>query len=190
MDLHNVEDAGLTPAEQQDMQDAWRVNTAAVGEAVLKKGGFAVPYFTSIQRGGNVSDPVTHCQRDLEDACRVNKTTGRPNIHDQALLLEFSRAPLALWSSNGTLPYFEQDLATFLLVRGRYAWLGYLWSGCTDSGCPAEHGPHGYCDPNCEADDCKPCRFPRPRDSHPFPRPAALDDDYGEPVAGSSCAET
>jgi hypothetical protein len=36
---------------------------------------------------------------------------------------------------NGTLPYFEQDLATFMLVRGPSAYLGYVWSGCTDSGC-------------------------------------------------------
>ena len=50
MDVHNVEDAGLTPAEQQDMAAAWRVNTAAVGEAVLAKGGFAVPYFIGMPR--------------------------------------------------------------------------------------------------------------------------------------------
>ena len=25
-----------------------------------------------------------------------------------------------------------QDVATFLLVRGRYAWMGYGWLGCTD----------------------------------------------------------
>merc|ERR1712039_436770 len=29
-----------------------------------------------------------------------------------------------------TLPYFEQDLATFLLIRSDYAWLGYSWGGC------------------------------------------------------------
>jgi|EP01043_Picozoa_sp_COSAG02_P046941 hypothetical protein len=50
MDLHNVEDTGLTLAEQEDMQNAWRVNTAAVGEAVLAKGGFAVPYFIGMPR--------------------------------------------------------------------------------------------------------------------------------------------
>ena len=50
MDVHNVEDAGLTPAEQKDMQSAWAVNSAAVGEAVLAKGGFAVPYFIGMPR--------------------------------------------------------------------------------------------------------------------------------------------
>ena len=28
------------------------------------------------------------------------------------------------------LPWFEQDLAAFLLVRSEYAWLGYSWGGC------------------------------------------------------------
>ena len=49
---------------------------------------------------------------------------------------------------------------------------------------------HGGCNEDCQQDDCKPCRFPKPRDSHPFPRPDSLDVDYGEPVAGSACAET
>ena len=28
------------------------------------------------------------------------------------------------------LPHFWQDFATFMLVRGPYAWLGYSWVGC------------------------------------------------------------
>ena len=100
-----------------------------------------------------------------------------PALSLEALLLEFSRVSHpTLWTPNGTLPFFEQDLATFLLVRGPYAWLGYVWSGCTDSGYPSG------CDPKCQADDCRPCRFPTARDQDPFPRPAALDEDYGEPM--------
>jgi len=29
------------------------------------------------------------------------------------------------------LPAPEQDIATFLLVRGPYAWIGYGWIGCS-----------------------------------------------------------
>jgi len=109
MDLHNIEDTGLTPTEQKNMQDAWRVNTAAVGEAVLAKGGFAVPYFIGMPR--NESDPKSHCAQDMAAICKINATTGRPNVHDQALLLEFTRLSHGqLWYANGTLPYFEQDL--------------------------------------------------------------------------------
>merc|ERR1712110_139576 len=28
------------------------------------------------------------------------------------------------------LTEFEQDLANFLLTRGKYAWLGHAWEGC------------------------------------------------------------
>jgi hypothetical protein len=34
-------------------------------------------------------------------------------------------SPLWLCAENSTLPNFDQDLATFLLIRGPYAWLGY-----------------------------------------------------------------
>ena len=87
---------------------------------------------------------------------------------------------------NGSLPFFEADLATFLLVRGPHAYLGYTWSGCTDSGYPkgcnadwTPQNPKGLA-----------CRFPKYRDAAPFPRPAALDGDYGEPMGGAPCAET
>ena len=111
MDIHNLEDTGLTQAEHEDMHAAWHVNTAAVGERVLAKGGFAVPYFTAMQRFGNMSDRDSiqaHCNRDMATVCKVNQSTGKPNIHGQAMLHEFTRYPLSLWSSNGTLPYFDQ----------------------------------------------------------------------------------
>lgn len=139
-DPYNIEDCGLTPTEAAAVSKGWQENTAAVGKAVLQKGGFAVPFFESA--GRNITDPKTTCKADLARLCTVNETTKRPNIHDQALLLEFSRVaegqapPGWLWHLNGSLPYFEQDLATFLLARGPHAWIGYVWSGCTDSGYP------------------------------------------------------
>ena len=63
-------------------------------------------------------------------------------------LIEFSRVDdgknlghaAPPWFPNGSLPYFEQDLATFLLGRGPYVWLGFGWSGCTDSHPPLPLG--------------------------------------------------
>jgi len=92
------------------------------------------------------------------------------------------KADIGLWNPNGTLPWFEQDLATFLLVRGPFAWIGYTWSGCTDTAYPPG------CNLDCNADDCKPCRFPKARDSAPFTKPEGLGADYGEPVG--YCKET
>jgi hypothetical protein len=46
------------------------------------------------------------------------------------------------------------------------------------------------CKHDCEEADCNPCRYPAQRDAAPFPRPAALDLDYGEPLPNSYCEET
>ena len=98
-DPNNVEDCGLTPAEAEAVAAGWRANSAAVGKAVLAKGGFAVPFFQS--PGRNETDPKTHCAADLRRLCSINATTGRPGIVDQALLLEFSRVDhkpdIGLW---------------------------------------------------------------------------------------------
>ena len=57
------------------------------------------------------SDPKSHCAKDMAAICKINATTGRPNVHDQALLLEFTRLSHGqLWYAKVTLPYFEQDL--------------------------------------------------------------------------------
>ena len=53
-----------------------------------------------------------------------------------------------------------EDLATFLLARGDYGWIGYGWIGCTS----ASKGALQYY------------------------RPAALDVDYGTPL-DASCKE-
>jgi len=57
----------------------------------------------------------------------------------------------ALTGDHATLPNLAQDLATFLLLRGDYAFLGFGWSGCgVKFGLPAEmlrdYGtPTGFC---------------------------------------------
>ena len=91
------------------MHAAWQVNTAAVGERVLAKGGFAVFYFTAMHSGLEICPTVTQFKPTATaTVCKVNQSTGKPNSHGQAMLHEFTRYPLSLWSSNGTLPYFDQ----------------------------------------------------------------------------------
>ena len=49
----------------------------------------------------------------------------------QALMMGFTYASsIHLHLDNLTLPSPEQDIATFLLVRGEFAWLGYGYQGC------------------------------------------------------------
>ena len=57
----------------------------------------------------------------------------------------------SLTGDHATLPNFAQDLATFLLLRGPYAYLGFGWSGCNvkfgfPNALKADYGvPTGLC---------------------------------------------
>eukprot|EP01043_Picozoa_sp_COSAG02_P065605 COSAG02_NODE_9951_length_2066_cov_2.105236_2_plen_160_part_00 len=75
--------------ERAAVSRGWQDNTKAVGEMVVSKGGWPYPYFELASR--NETRPDVTCQRDMQAMCKVNATTKRPNIHDQCLLLEFSR---------------------------------------------------------------------------------------------------
>ena len=55
-------------------------------------------------------------------------------------------------------PNMPLDLATFLLVRGSYAWLGYSWDGCTGAGKAPPYMQYGL--------------------------PDEVKIDYGEPIQG------
>ena len=48
-----------------------------------------------------------------------------------ALFFGFTMASLdSVLTTEGKFPAFMQDLASFLLVRGPFAWLGYPWVDC------------------------------------------------------------
>merc|ERR1712232_704720 len=55
-------------------------------------------------------------------------------------------------------PHWREDLATFLLIRGPFAWIGQNWAFCPSGGEPVG-GP-----------------------GQMYERPAALDEDYGFPL--------
>ena len=80
------------------------------------------------------------------------------------------------------LPSLQQDLATFLLTRGDFAWIGYQWVGCVDCSTAVRvpPAPKGLCDPVAARGD--------PHGM--YARPAALDADYGIPKDGAQCRET
>lgn len=123
---------------------------------------------TTWMRGWGCPDSATPVGwRRTSELPAADKARALPAVAltDMALMFGFSRVshhqPLA---SEGTLPAYMQDLASFLLVRGPYAWLGYGWQGCTSGDLHAYHGS-GYAKWGTE-----------------------LDEDYGEPL--ERCHET
>ena len=93
--------------------------------AVLKHGGI------TWQQLGRFSAPTqTTCSRLFTKECKSGSQS-----QSSAFVLQFTK------NANGTtvpLPQPEMDLATFLMIRGDYSWIGYGWSGCCNglANCP------------------------------------------------------
>ena len=70
------------------------------------------------------------------------------HVSEGAFLFEFTRKN---FSDVFPLPFVEQDVAQFLLSRGKFAWLGFNWMGCVSE------------------------------DQIQYLRPSQMDVDYGTP---------
>eukprot|EP00047_Mylnosiga_fluctuans_P008772 m.260071 g.260071 ORF g.260071 m.260071 type:complete len:421 (-) comp23253_c0_seq1:104-1366(-) len=115
-DLFCVEDMGLTQADTTDLKLNWQALTAVVKEAVIAANGFT---WSSFHHYGTPAKDK--CASTLRSLCQAGNQS---LVYQSATMFEYTDA------RSYPLPAFEQDLATFLLVRGPYAWLGYDWVGC------------------------------------------------------------
>ena len=116
-DAHCSEDMGLVQADTTAIRAAWADNMRAVQAAVLAHGGFAWAYFD--QQATPAAGNASACAAFFRGACAPNSST-----HASTLFLEYTQP------HTFPLVAFPQDLATFLLIRGPYAYLGYAWVGC------------------------------------------------------------
>ena len=146
-------DIGLTQEETVNLTNGWSQTVAAVNEKVNAAGGMTMPQFTTVSTPAN---DTSQCAAFFQSAC------GSEGIFQSLPILHsYSEAPGRIFSP---IPYFMQDLATFLLIRGDFAWLGFNWNGCSYGANP----PGG-----------------RYNQSWTFPDP--LNIDYGIPL--STCTQ-
>ena len=116
-DPHCLDDMGLTGdiAFTNAMTDAWCAVRHRLFEAVRLAGGWFWQMF-SLQ-----STPVqAQCATTLRSMCAAGASSPFYNATTMH----------SMTGNHTTLPNFAQDLATFMLLRGPYAWLGFGWSGC------------------------------------------------------------
>jgi hypothetical protein len=154
-----VSQCGMSAADVAAMTTAWSANMAAAQTAIINAGGFNEQLMLG-EYHVHEAARVPPCADFMRDACKPNAT-----IATSAMMFGYtqvSESPHKPFLPNGSLPAFEQDLATFLLVRGPFAWLGYGWLGCGDAAGSCEHGR--------------------------YVRPPQLELDYGSPVG--HCGET
>ena len=128
----------------QDLIAAFRLTYAEKINATLAHGGFVFDLFDS-PSPPNASSAQPQCAPFLRAHCGPASPS-----QTGPMLLQFTRIN---HTHPWPLPFPEQDLAMFLLVRGDYGWLGYGWAGCGDpatytrpAGLDADYGtPLGFC---------------------------------------------
>lgn len=154
VDSFCVSDMGLQQSDTAALTAAWQAATDAVTAAVNAAGGMVWSQFEQVNTPPN---NASECAAFFAAACGPQGAyLGVPLQH------LFTEAPGRVFDP---LPAFAQDFATFLLIRGSHAWLGYTWNGCSFGG----HAAGG-------------------RNNQSWSFPAALDADFGDPV--EFCAET
>lgn len=114
-----TEDMGLTQADTTAIRNGWMGTIDEVKASVVAGGGFAWQSFVNLHTP-NKGD----CASFLRSQCKAGS---RSQYYQSATLHQFTSIPT---KPLYPLPAFEEDLATFLLLRGPYAWLGYGWVGC------------------------------------------------------------
>jgi hypothetical protein len=135
-------DMGLTQADTTAIKAEWSQTIAELRSALVAAGGFNWQMFSQ-----STDAPVdaTACRAYFSHQCQPG---GGPRSKEP-WVYQFTDP-----KAGRHLPNVTQDVATFLLARGAYAWIGYGWIGCTSAS----------------------------KDSLEYFRPPALDVDYGVPV--------
>merc|ERR1712080_481596 len=114
---------GLTQADVDEITSNHSKTKDAVEAAIVAHGGFSWRQF---HHHGVMSldldDPRPKCTAYLRNACKRGSAE-----HESALMFEFTRKK---FHDPFPLPFVSQDVASFLLVRGPFAWIGFSWMGC------------------------------------------------------------
>ena len=155
IDAHSQADMGLSDQDIADITRGWLETMTLVQKAILAAGGYTWSLIPG-QDNANASPVMIgpdskSCNAELSRACSQATSPWQ----DKPLLM-------GLHPGNDTnpLPYVDQEVAGFLLMRGPYAWLGY--------------GVWGMSWPAGSSFDFK---------NSTVLRPPQMDTDYGEPVA-------
>lgn len=157
-------DMGLSDADVANIVSNWSATSDAVLEAVLKNKGFTYGgsslFSGTGSRVGNStdpsdpSDPRPKCAAYMRESC---SQSSQP--YKSSYIFEFTRKT---FHDPFPLPFPNEDIAQFLLVRGPFGWIGHNWFGCLKEN--SGMTPAGL-------------------------RPALLDTDVGGPV-DAVCKET
>lgn len=114
-------DMGLTQADTTALTAAYSATMDAIFDAVADAGGWAWQMWHGIY-----APTPMQCLPSFRANCGAGN---RSHVYTSALFQEWTNVS----SANMTIAQFWEDFASFQLVRGPYAFLGYAWKGCLNS---------------------------------------------------------
>jgi len=123
-----INDMGFTQQDVNEQTDGWKLTMLAVQQAVIKAGGWSWAWFLPAKpapTNGNKGE----CTAYFNHPTTKSYAAGAIQM-SMAHTLTHGTTPASLGSYKYTTPV--EDTASFLLVRGEYAWLGAGWAGCNN----------------------------------------------------------
>jgi hypothetical protein len=161
-------DMGLSSKDMVDLANGWKTMMNRTQAKVLELGGFDWRMFSP---GAGTCDGPPFAKADCATYMR-KQCVPNGSLQTSAMMYGLGEGCKLVTDHNGDPIDLNQHLASFLLLRGPYAWLGWAWVGCAGS-----RGP-GF-KPN---DGVPPIQYGTLWDR------LVLSTDYGTPI--SHCTET
>jgi hypothetical protein len=126
LDGSEVKDVGLTASDLADLQAAWTRNMDAAKTAILAHAGFTWQMLINngTCAGAAVAQGPT-CATTLREACDAGS-----RYQHGALFYGLQGGCSRQHTVAPSAASFRQDLASFLLMRGPFAWAGFAWESC------------------------------------------------------------
>jgi hypothetical protein len=131
-------DMGLAKEDVQNIYDEFKKTIAQVRTAIVEGGAFNYQMFAST----HTPTSTAACASYLGYACKNDPS--KPAWQTASpLRYELTKATKG---ASVDLKTAALDLATFLLIRGEFAWIGHGWIGCTSGSKPANKTQVGMSD--------------------------------------------
>jgi len=131
---HSVQDMGLSKEELVEITNAYWSNMAEVYQTVLARKKFSWQQLWTGQGSNSIRDVASTCPGPLVKqascAADLRKLCSSSSPSQQRFMM-YAFTPGACNMDPSVLKEFKQDLANFLLIRGKYAVLGHGWLGCS-----------------------------------------------------------
>jgi hypothetical protein len=128
LDGSEVHDIGLSGQDVANQESSWVATMDVVKQAILDAGGFTWQMMVNNGHGSGSAlwyrvMKGSGCAAQLRAACQ-------PDSLEQVGALNYDLAS-GHNTSTMSLIDFDEHLASFLLIRGPFAWVGYSWISCS-----------------------------------------------------------